>query len=554
MTGSVPDDASGDAVEPTRVLIVDDDENNLLALKTVVEDVVEVVTASSGEEALRQLLRHDFAAILLDVFMPVMDGYETARLIRQRELSKGTPIIFLSAVNKEFEHLNRGYAMGAVDYVFKPVEPLILRSKVAVFVELHDKKRALERGVIEERRLREANQAAHRETLRAEQALRQAEEELAQAKKMDAVGKLTGGIAHDFNNLLAAVLGGLDLVQRQIVLNDRQQEIVDLTMRSARQGAELIKRLLAFSRRQDLNAAPIPCERLATSLNGILATTLGGLVQIEWHVAEGVWEVMADENQLELAMMNLMLNARDAMPEGGRIQVFFDNRTVADVHGPAGPGEYVSIRVEDTGAGIAAEDLDLVFEPFFTTKGVGEGTGLGLSMVYGFVKQSGGSVEVRSEPGVGTSFELLLPRAADKQAPATIPNQMSSHSGRASSILLVDDHFAVRATTEAMLQQLGHAVTSVGDGPSALALIEAAPQRFDLIIADYAMPGMSGIELLRNARTHSPHVPAIVVTGYAEAEKLSDGPEDVLIVRKPFTAEILNAAIARASHNEAVAA
>jgi CheY-like chemotaxis protein len=214
--------------ERARVLLVDDDERNLLAVSTVLEDLGEVVLARSGEEALRHLLKGEFAVILLDVYMPGMDGYEAAQIIRTRDQTKGIPIVFLSAVNKEAEHLLRGYAMGAVDYVFKPVDPIILRSKVAVFVDLFLKTKEIERTAMEQRAL---------------------EGKLLQAQKMDAIGKLTGGIAHDFNNLLAAVLGGLGLLEKRAGLNEENAKILGMTKHAAEQGSELVRRLLAFARR-----------------------------------------------------------------------------------------------------------------------------------------------------------------------------------------------------------------------------------------------------------------------------------------------------------------
>src|SRR5437868_2443602 len=219
------------AIERARVLLVDDDERNLLAVATVLEDLGEIVLAGSGEEALRHLLKSQFAVILLDVYMPGMDGYETAQIIRTRDQTKGIPIVFLSAVNKEAEHLLRGYAMGAVDYVFKPVDPIILRSKVTVFVDLFAKTKEVERTAAEQRSL---------------------ESKLLQAQKMDAIGKLTGGIAHDFNNLLAAVLGGLGLLEKRVQLDDEETKILAMTKRAAEQGTELVRRLLAFARKQQL--------------------------------------------------------------------------------------------------------------------------------------------------------------------------------------------------------------------------------------------------------------------------------------------------------------
>lgn len=649
----------------SRVLIVDDDERNLLALKTVIEDVAEVVTAASGTEALRHLLKYDFAAILLDVFMPIMDGYETAKIIRQREQTKRIPIIFLSAVNKEDVHLRRGYEMGAVDYVFKPVEPLILRSKVAVFVDLHEKNREIQQKVLQERLLREDNLRVHKEMLMAEQALRRAEQrqalvlkslpivlylesidaspripyfvsgdlksltgydfedvktqpeiwqdrihpedrdhvltarsklsssdafaleyrwmaadgnyrhfleqavmlrdsngaageiagtlldvtgqrqleaQLAHSQKMDAVGKLTGGIAHDFNNLLAAVLSGLYLIERNVPLDDEQQKIIDLTRRSADQGAELVKRLLVFARKQDLKASLVPISRLVVSLKGLLAHTLGGLVEVAWDVPSDIWPALADENQLELAVINLILNARDAMPDGGTIDVKAENRDVA-AQGNLAAGCYVVISVADHGTGIAPENLTQIFEPFFTTKEVGKGTGLGLSMVYGFAEQSGGRVSASSELGKGTTFELWLPRFDGNEADIAVPVVDVRSDDAAFSILLVDDHAAVRATTQSMLEGLGHNIVSAETANEALSILDDQPDKLELLITDYAMPGISGLELIRRARSSCPELPAVIITGYADSSVLDERPEDVAILTKPFSVEALQQAI-----------
>lgn len=648
-----------------RILIVDDDERNLLALETVLDDLAEVVTATSGEEALRLLLKYDFAAILLDVFMPILDGYETARIIRQREQSKRIPILFLSAVNKEAEHLRRGYEMGAVDYVFKPVEPLILRAKVAVFVDLHDKTREIHDKVMQERRLREENARVHEERLMAEQALRRAEQrqaivlqslpivlylealdsspraphyisgdfkaltgydfeeaigiadfwpgnvhpedrervvaerralgrkdklaieyrwkdpegsyrhlleqaivlrdaegnrtevagtlldvtsqrkleaELAQAQKMDAVGKLTGGIAHDFNNLLAAVLSGLMLIEKQIALNERQKSIIDLTRRSAMQGAELIKRMLAFARKQELTASAISVDDLVQSLKGLLEHTLGGRVELDWQIGADMWSIFADQNQTELALMNLIINARDAMPEGGIVVIGTRNETVSR-HESLENGDYVVVSVTDRGVGIKPEDLPQIFEPFYTTKDVGKGTGLGLSMVYGFAQQSGGAIFVKSKPDEGTSFELWLPKADDASTITICEETFEVPESAGLRLLLVDDHSAVRETTHALLAQLGHEVVSVASGEQALSLISDAQEQFDFLITDYAMPNMSGLELVQKIRKFMPECPAIIITGYADQSALDDRPDNVAIVTKPFDERALQKAL-----------
>jgi PAS domain S-box-containing protein len=659
---------AGEAGERPRVLIVDDDERNLLAVRTVLEDVAEIVEARSGEEALRHLLKGEFAVILLDVYMPGMDGYETAQIIRNRDQTKRIPIVFLSAVNKEAEHLMRGYAMGAVDYVFKPVDPVVLRSKVAVFVDLFAMTREIQRKARQEQALLDANLKANSELLRAEQELRRAEQrqaaiiqslpiilylepldadprlpafisgdlaamtgyeyaevaahpglwaerlheedrdrvlaalearkatgrfsveyrwqcadggwkhfhdqavllrdgagqpvefagtltdvterralesELLQARKMDAIGKLTGGIAHDFNNLLAAVLGGLTLIERRLPLGEEQAKILGMTRRAAEQGSDLVGRLLAFARRQQLEPGCVEIAALSSAVSDLLAHTLGGLVALEWAIEPDLWCAFADQSQLELALMNLIINARDAMPDGGTIRVEAENVTIGSGHDGLAPGEYVVLTVADTGCGISPEILEQVMEPFFTTKEVGKGTGLGLSMVYGFARQSGGAFRIDSALGAGTRAQIWLPRAPEAAAAASEEADPRGPARlRPLRVLLVDDHDGVRTTTAALLRDLGHHVMEASDGSGILSILRSDPTCCDLLISDYAMPHVSGAEVIRQARALRPGLPAIIITGYADAKSISRRPEDVLVLSKPFTADQLTGAIA----------
>jgi CheY-like chemotaxis protein len=512
-----------------RVLLVDDDERNLLAVANVLDDLGEVVLARSGEEALRHLLKGEFAVILLDVYMPGMDGYETAQIIRSREQTKGIPIVFLSAVNKEAEHLLRGYSMGAVDYVFKPVDPVVLRSKVTVFVDLFTKTKEVERKAAEQRSL---------------------ENQLVQAQKMDAIGKLTGGIAHDFNNLLAAVIGGLGLLEKKAKLGEEEARILGMTKRAAEQGSELVRRLLAFARRQTLEPKPVRIQQLQEAVSDLLTHTLGGLVQIEWKIARNIPEAFADQAQLELALVNLIINARDAMPDGGTVVISIDasNNAKGKRQGLAA-GDYVRLCVSDSGSGIAPEFLEKVLEPFFTTKDVGKGSGLGLPMVYGFAKQSNGAFYIESQLGRGTVAELWIPCAPEASQTSKAENRpeepAAAKASRPLQILLVDDHPEVRLTTAAMLEELGHTVVEAANGKEALAALNNGGADCDLLISDYAMPHISGTEFLRQAREICPNVPALIITGYAEADAVRDRPESVEILLKPFTSNALEKAVAR---------
>jgi len=547
-----PDLLEKETTEPARVLVVDDDERNLLAIQTVLEDIGEVVLARSGEEALRHLLKAEFAVILLDVFMPGIDGYETARLVRQREQSKGIPIVFLSAVNKEMEHLLRGYSMGAVDYVFKPVDPLVLRSKVSVFVDLFDKSKEIERKARHEQALLDANLQANAELLRTEQELRRAERQLVQAQKMDAIGKLTGGIAHDFNNLLGAVIGGLGLIERRGALTEEQRRVLEMTRRAAEQGAELVRRLLAFARRQKLEPASVDIDALSAATSDLLAHTLGGMVEIEWRKSKDVWCAFADQAQLELALLNLIINARDAMTGAGTVVVSVKNCSLADEEVPGlGEGDYVRIAVTDNGGGIPADLIDKVMEPFFTTKEAGKGTGLGLSMVYGFAKQSDGAFRLKSKVGRGTTAELWLPRAPEgsMSQERRKPAKAAEAFDRPLRILLVDDHEELRTTTAAMLADLGHIVEDVPSGAAALESLRDDSVACDLLISDYAMPKLSGTELIREARQSRSGLPALIITGYADADALGDSADGLAVLFKPFTHSELSAAVGAAVLN-----
>ena len=651
-----------------RILVVDDDERNLLALREVLKPIAKVVTAVSGRDALRRLLKEDYAVILLDVFMPGLDGYETAALIRDREQTARIPIIFLSAVNKETEHLIKGYEMGAVDYVFKPVDPMILKSKVSVFVDLYNMRRQVEEQALAEQALLDEMLSTEQAKLDAERALRSAQEthalmigslpiilfardlgadftppriiggdleamtgyseppslerwrehlhpgdadriamvyanlpvegsaaieyrwrgmsgdwrhfleqstvytdpesgrseiigtildvtqqksleaQLVHVGKLDALGRLTGGVAHDFNNLLAAVLGGIHVLQRRLSLGEREERVINEMRHAAEQGAELVRRMMAFARQQELTPASVDPTGLCESVAGLVGHALGGTVVVDWHCAKSGLNLYVDRGQLELALMNLIINARDAMPEGGEIKVSIEPCTPAHRNGPS-----LRVRVADDGVGIPGDIIAKVTEPFFTTKDSGKGTGLGLSMVAGFAHQSGGSLEIHSAPGKGTRIDLVLPatEAPAARALAIEDGQDSWLDGK--RLMLIDDDDSVRVVLAEELRDLGAEVEEFPNGRSAIKAVQSDPARYDLALSDFAMPKLNGLETLRELEKIAPRIKCVLMTGYADDERLTDAP-GFTIIRKPIDMHKLNAAFERGEAADELAA
>jgi PAS domain S-box-containing protein len=372
-----------------------------------------------------------------------------------------------------------------------------------------------------------------------------AEEALRQAQKMEAVGRLTGGIAHDFNNLLTPIIGGLELITRQVD-DPRLQRLAQAALDSGRRGAKLATQLLAFSRLQRLAMTPVDANRVIEEMGQILRHTIGPRIQIRTELDTAAGHALCDANQLENAILNLAINARDAMPDGGRLTI--STRTASEPEGPDLPaGDYVGIVVEDSGHGMPPEVAARAFEPFFSTKPVGKGTGLGLAQVYGIAKQSGGTVRIESREGTGTRVTILLPRVCPAEAAADAPALAPTGAGNAGAldILIVDDDADVRAFMADALQSLGH-TPHVADGPEAglRRLDESEP---DLVMLDFAMPGMNGAELAQEIRARRADLPIVFVTGYAESDQLAAAVgTDVPVLRKPFTLDELAALIARA--------
>lgn len=371
---------------------------------------------------------------------------------------------------------------------------------------------------------------------------------LIQAQKMEAVGQLTGGLAHDFNNLLSIIIGNLTTLKERTPAHAPASEFVDPALHAARRGAELIKRLLTFSRRQTLEPCAVEIGALVHNMTQLLARSLTESISIRTRVPDGAIHAFVDPHQLENALLNLALNARDAMPGGGELTIAVSERHIPEslaalVELPA--GDYVQIDVTDTGSGIEPEALARVFEPFFTTKPFGRGSGLGLSMVYGFVKQSGGNIRVRSTPGTGTTVTLVLPRThapLPECAPGT--TVQARHGAVRGPVLLVEDEPEVRRIIRLDLGALGHPVIEASNGPEALALLENVPE-IAILVSDTVMPGgIGGRELAARARALRRDLPVLLITGYASDGALADVAElDVPVLRKPFGRPELGAAL-----------
>jgi CheY-like chemotaxis protein len=365
---------------------------------------------------------------------------------------------------------------------------------------------------------------------------------------MEALGQLTGGIAHDFNNLLTSILGGINLVKRRIAAN-RYQDIdafLDAAATSAHRAAGLTHRLLAFARRQPLDPGPVDVNQLILDMEDLLRRSLGERIVLEFNLAEGLRPAMTDANQLENALLNLVINSRDAMPDGGRLRIETASAIIEPgailLQNEAQPGEYTVISVTDTGTGMPPETVAKVFDPFFTTKPIGQGTGLGLSMVYGFVRQSEGHVRLESEVGKGTTVRLYFPRqdgVPTKCKTSALP-AMVIPAATGETVLLVEDEPSVRLLIAEVLRELGYALIEAANAEMALPIL-ASNLRLDLMITDVGLPGLNGRQLAEIGRGHRPRLKVLFVTGYAEhatnrGDFLAPG---MRMVTKPFSLEAI---------------
>jgi PAS domain S-box-containing protein len=381
------------------------------------------------------------------------------------------------------------------------------------------------------------------------QALAKTEEALRQSQKMEALGQLTGGIAHDFNNLLTGIIGSLDILRRRMAAHRLEDldRFMDAATMSAHRAASLVHRLLAFARRQSLDTKPSDVNALVAGMEELLHRTLGETVALQTHLRPEVWQAMADGHQLENAILNLAINARDAMEGGGQLTIetannSFDEQYAAR-HEDVDAGDYVVICVSDTGSGMSPEVMEKAFDPFFTTKPIGEGTGLGLSMIYGFAKQSGGHVRIHSAPGAGTTVKLML-RRAEAAGPCEVEEAPELAMGRGETVLVVEDDPTVRLLMVDVLDELGYRHIEVPDGQAAVPILQSR-QRIDLLLTDVGLPNLNGRQVAEIGRQSRPDLKVLFVTGYAEKAAVRQGflEPGMEMLMKPFALEALAAKI-----------
>ena len=662
--------------EPTaNILVVDDDQKTLVAMEALLSAPGRtIVTANSGHEALRYLLRQEFALILLDVRMPDIDGFEAAALIRQRERLRHIPIIFLSAIDTLEEDVYRGVASGAVDYLFKPVVPQVLQAKVSVFLDLFRVNERLKQEAVrksEERfrlvieslqdyavfmmnpkgRISLWNAAAERirgwneqevigqsfeilytreerehglpwqaikraaadaryedegwclrkdgsrfwanvvytairdddgtligfssvtrdlsERKRAEEELRilnarleervveqtgelvrsmaqreKLQEQLLQAQKMESMGTLAGGIAHDFNNLLNLILGYASLLQQYSANPTQLSASVEVIKETVKRGSALVQQLLALARKTETKFEPIGVNSLLTSVQILLQETFPKTIDVSSRLQADIPEIMADPNQLHQAVLNLCLNSRDAMPDGGELLFQTGVITGSELRGnfqEAREEQYVYIRVTDTGHGIDKSIRGRIFEPFFTTKPQGQGSGLGLSVVYGIVTSHAGFIDLASERGRGTTFDIYLPVPREEPAVITLRERASEQHGEqmasgGATILFVEDEVRQLALMQKFLGSQGFRVLAARDGAEAVEMHLRHKKEISLVVLDLGLPKLNGWEAYQMMKDVDPNVRAIFATGFMSPELEAQMKQEQMnaVIMKPY--------------------
>ncbi|BBK36947.1 hypothetical protein STAQ_20250 [Allostella sp. ATCC 35155] len=532
------------------ILNVDDNEAARYARTRVLRrEGYSVDEAGDGATAWDMVCRRQPDIVVLDVRLPDVSGLEVCRRIKARFPT--VMVLQTSASLTGGRDRAQGLESGADSYLIAPIEPEELLATVAALMRLHAAEEALRRSNEElearvDMRTSELAEANRRLRVEIEERER-AEAHLRQAQKIEALGQLTGGIAHDFNNLLTVILGGIELA-RDRTSDERSQRLLANAAEAGYQAARLTEQLLSFARRQHFERRKLAPGRLLRRLEDFLRQTIGSLYRLEIVLPEEDWFTVTDRGQFEALIVNLLINARDAMPDGGPIRILVENLSAEAPRPGLLKGELLAISVSDRGVGMTEAVRARAFDPFFTTKPAGRGSGLGLSMVHGVTIQSGGEIAIDSEVGCGTTVRLHLPRVAvspdeaaidldDRRPPASRPPPITA--------LLVEDNDSVREYTATVLAGEGHGVRVFPDGPSALAAV-AEGAEYDLAIVDYAMPNMTGAELAAELRRLRPGRPILVLTGYADAGALQRLALDHVVVKKPYSLMELRAGMSAA--------
>jgi DNA-binding response OmpR family regulator/two-component sensor histidine kinase len=528
------------------ILNVDDTEGARYAKTRSLQHAgFEVVEAGTGADALRAAEQLRPALAVLDVHLPDMNGIEVCKIIKERfpkTMVLQTSATFISANDRI-----RGLEGGADAYLIQPIEPDELVATVRALLRLHTAEEAtrllnesLERRIAERTRdLRDANvrliqQIAQRE---------RAEAALVQSQKMEAVGQLTGSIAHDFNNILASMMGWIHVVRRK-TSDEQVLTMLDKALNAGERGKRLTLRLLSFSRSDTLVTGAVDVRALLLGMREWLQQTVGSMIKLKISLSDGDLVAVTDANQLELALLNLVINARDAMSEGGSVEVTVSQQLLDQTDDSLGPGRYVAVAVRDSGLGMSPAVVAKAFDPFFTTKPAGRGTGLGLSQVANLARLSQGAARIHSEEGAGTTVTLWLV-AGDPADVVQLDKRAAPDSltGRGERVLVVDDEADIRGTLSELLRYNGYQVDTVGTGSEALAAVRAHEP--DLVLLDLLLPGMSGIDVANELRSTHPTLPIVFVSGHAEPELLNSAVPGVRLLRKPFQSEELYAEVRR---------
>jgi two-component system cell cycle sensor histidine kinase/response regulator CckA len=520
-----------------RILIAEDESmSRRLLEKSLTKWGYDVIVVSDGQQAWEVLQQANAPQLaIIDWMMPGLCGVELCQKVRQTAGMESVYLILLTA-RGEKEDIAAGLTAGANDYVTKPFDREELQARLRVGV------RVLE---MQTRMLADSVERRHAEDDR-----KQLEEQLIQSQKMESIGTLAGGVAHDFNNLLTVINGYTELLLTRQLQGEPLRQKLSQIKSAGERAAALTRQLLAFSRKQELERKTINLNDTIGDLMKMLRRIIGEDVDVGVHTAPNLASIFADSGQIDQVLMNLAVNARDAMPDGGKLTIETHNKQLDESytrhHPQLRPGSYVRIAVSDTGVGMQPQTMRRIFDPFFSTKEVGEGTGLGLAMVYGIIKQHDGSIEVKSEVGRGTTFEIYLPAETRVAEPESLEVQCPLRGGT-ETILVAEDEESLRGLVQASLGDLGYFIIPVKDGVEAIEMFAANRQDIDLVMLDIVMPRLSGIDAFERIRAMDEHVPIFLVTGYCgeavkdESVRGNRLTEEmgVTVIQKPYGLEAL---------------